>query len=175
MSSGNYQPTKLDKFVKIFLDILIVIMIIAVVLLPFYLPRFIHTLDDLNPYTFNNQVESYSVMGNPEFFYSVYIPKLISLMMSGVFAILILYALRNIMNTVVKGDCFVRENVVSLRRIGTFAFIIALIMTANVIILFSLSASVIALVFFIGGLFAKVLSRVFDRAVSYKEENDLTI
>lgn len=175
MSSENYTPTKLDKFVRGLLSVLIVVIIVAVILLPIYFPRFVNTLDSLNPYTFNNQVEHYSIIGDAEFFYSVYLPKLISLMASGVLAVFILIELRNLMTTVVKGNCFVRENAVSLRRIGNFAFIIAFVMLANVIILFSLSALVVAIVFFIGGLFAKVLSRVFAQAVSYKEENDLTI
>ena len=34
---------------------------------------------------------------------------------------------------------------------------------------------IIILVFLIAGLFSKVLSQVFDRAVAYKLENDLTI
>lgn len=34
---------------------------------------------------------------------------------------------------------------------------------------------VIVLVFVIAGLFSKVLSKVFDRAVYYKLENDMTI
>jgi hypothetical protein len=33
----------------------------------------------------------------------------------------------------------------------------------------------VAGVFFFAGLFSKVLARVFERAVSYKQENDLTI
>ena len=34
---------------------------------------------------------------------------------------------------------------------------------------------VIVLVFVIAGLFSKVLAMVFDEAIRYKEENDLTI
>ncbi len=37
------------------------------------------------------------------------------------------------------------------------------------------AAIVVAGVFLFAGLFSKVLARVFDRAVRYKEENDLTI
>ena len=40
---------------------------------------------------------------------------------------------------------------------------------------FSLSDSGVILVFVIAGLFSKVLSQVFEKAVTYKQENDLTI
>ena len=38
-----------------------------------------------------------------------------------------------------------------------------------------LCLGVVILVFVIAGLFSKVLARVFDKAVTYKLENDLTI
>lgn len=37
------------------------------------------------------------------------------------------------------------------------------------------ATGVIVLVFFIASLFCEVLAYVFDKAVNYKEENDLTI
>ena len=42
-------------------------------------------------------------------------------------------------------------------------------------VLFVKHIKVFAGVFLFAGLFRKVLARVFDRAVKYKQENDLTI
>ena len=39
----------------------------------------------------------------------------------------------------------------------------------------SAASIIIAAVFLFAGILSKVLAKVFDRAVSYKEENDLTI
>ena len=39
----------------------------------------------------------------------------------------------------------------------------------------TIAMGVVILVFVIAGLFSKVLSFVFEQAVAYKEENDLTV
>ncbi len=73
-------------------------------------------------------------------------------------------------------DPFVEGNVRALRRMG----FVALGMAACCLLLVLLPANTI-LVQFVGaavalcGLFSLVLSRVFARAVAYKEENDLTV
>ena len=77
--------------------------------------------------------------------------------------------------TVIKDDCFVKENVISLERMGTFSFAIALITTLRIALYLTPAVLVIILTFIIAGLFSKVLARVFDKAITYKLENDLTI
>ena len=77
--------------------------------------------------------------------------------------------------SVLADDCFVNENVVSLRKMGTYSLLIALVCLVRACIHFTLAICVIILVFIIAGLFSKVLSNVFDKAVTYKLENDLTI
>ena len=77
--------------------------------------------------------------------------------------------------TVLNEDCFVKENVRSLKRMGTYSFCIAAISVIRLIIVITPATLVIILVFIIAGLFSKVLSKVFDQAVTYKLENDLTI
>ena len=94
---------------------------------------------------------------------------------SGVFAILIIGELRKIFKTVISGDCFRKENVQSLKRMGNYSFVIALSTIFRGIIYMTTAVIVIVLVFVIAGLFSKVLSKVFDRAVYYKLENDMTI
>ena len=72
-------------------------------------------------------------------------------------------------------NCFIHENVTSLRRMGTYSFFIALITSCRLFLYLTPAVIVVILVFVIAGLFSKVLSQVFDKAVTYKEENDLTI
>jgi hypothetical protein len=94
---------------------------------------------------------------------------------SGVFAVLIIYELRKMFKSVIADDCFIQENVVSLRKMGTYSFLIALTTAARLFIYITPGVIVVILVFLIAGLFSKVLSQVFDKAVTYKIENDLTI
>ena len=95
--------------------------------------------------------------------------------LSGIFAVLVIYELRKIFKTVIDDDCFITQNVTSLRRMGTFSFLIALVTAFRLIIYITPGVIVVVLVFLIAGLFSKVLSQVFDKAIIYKLENDLTI
>ena len=76
---------------------------------------------------------------------------------------------------VLADNCFVRENVKSLHKMGTYSFLIALLTAFRLFLYLTPAVLIIILVFVIAGLFSKVLAGVFGRAVSYKEENDLTI
>ena len=95
--------------------------------------------------------------------------------LAGVCAVLILFELRRMMRTVVSGDCFVRRNVASLSRMTYYAFAIAALMAVRLVVLFTPGMFAIVCVFLLAGLFSLVLAQVFDRAVSYKQDNDLTI
>ena len=75
----------------------------------------------------------------------------------------------------INDDCFIPENVISLRRMGTYSLIIALITAGRLFLYITPSVLIVILVFVIAGLFSKVLSQVFDKAVTYKLENDYTI
>lgn len=110
-----------------------------------------------------------------DYFASNYIALVLLFLFSGFFAILIIYELRKMFQSVLNDDCFVQENVVSLRRMGSYSFVIALITAGRLIIYITLTEMVVILVFVIAGLFSKVLSLVFDKAITYKLENDLTI
>ena len=96
-------------------------------------------------------------------------------LLAGVCAVLILFELRQILRTVVSGDCFVRRNVSSLCRMAYYAFAIAVLMAVRLVVLFTPGMLAIVCVFLLAGLFSLVLAQVFDRAVSYKQDNDLTI
>ena len=95
--------------------------------------------------------------------------------LSGIFAVLILQQLRRMFGTVLNDDCFVRENVASLEKMSIYSFFIAVITACRLFIYLTPAVFIIILVFVIAGLFSKVLAGVFDKAVTYKQENDLTI
>ncbi len=104
-----------------------------------------------------------------------YYPFCVIFIIAGIFALAILRELRCMFKTVRKGDPFVRENVRSLKRMGVSAFAISGIMAARLFFVITPAALVLIAVFAIAGLFSLVLSQVFDQAVTYKQENDLTI
>lgn len=93
----------------------------------------------------------------------------------GVSALILVRELRRIFRTVLEGSCFVPENVVSLRKMGDWSFFIALMSVVRSIVYMTVAMGVVILVFVIAGLFSKVLAYVFEEAVRYKEENDLTV
>lgn len=95
--------------------------------------------------------------------------------LSGIFAVLIIFELRKMFQTVLDDNCFIKENVDSLRKMGTYSFCIAMITCCRLFLYLTPAVIVVILVFVIAGLFSKVLSHVFDKAVNYKLENDLTI
>lgn len=93
----------------------------------------------------------------------------------GISAEKLLWELRKIFKTVLAEDCFVKENVVSLQKMGNWSFFIALMAGVRSIVYMTIAMCVVIFVFLIAGLFSKVLSFVFEQAVEYKEETDWTI
>ena len=93
----------------------------------------------------------------------------------GIAAEKLLWELRKIFKTVLAENCFVRENVVSLQKMGNWSFFIALMSGVRSIVYMTIAMGVVILVFLVAGLFSKVLSLVFEQAVAYKEETDWTI
>ena len=110
-----------------------------------------------------------------DLFVIYYWPLVVIFFLSGVLAILLIVELRKMFDKVLAENCFVRENVKSLHKMGTYSFLIALLTAFRLFLYLTPAVLIIILVFVIAGLFSKVLAGVFDRAVSYKEENDLTI
>ncbi|MBB2183751.1 DUF2975 domain-containing protein [Lachnospiraceae bacterium MD1] len=108
-------------------------------------------------------------------FKDYYIPYCVIFMIAGVFALIILWELRRMFHTVIKENPFVKENVTSLKRMGLCSFIITVIMAVRLFFVVTPAALVLVTVFVVAGLFSLVLSQVFDQAVTYKLENDLTI
>lgn len=104
-----------------------------------------------------------------------YVASIIIFFILGIAALFILWELRCIFKTVLEENCFVEANVKSLRRMGNWSFFIVVMSLVRLAVFQTAAMMVIVLVFVIAGLFSKVLAMVFDEAIRYKEENDLTI
>jgi hypothetical protein len=103
-------------------------------------------------------------------------------------AFLIVIDLKKVMSTLVKSDPFIRANVRSLKRISVDCFIIAGCYLMNFIFGSNfkefqfiyidskgIHTDMEFIIFIFAGCFIAVLSKVFQQAVQYKEENDFTI
>ncbi len=108
-------------------------------------------------------------------FRTYYVPQTVLYMLSGVASLLIILELRRMFATVLRDDAFVMENVNSLHRMAWCSFVIAVLSIVRLLYAPTPATFVVVLVFFIAGLFSLVLGQVFEKAVQYKEENDLTI
>ena len=104
-----------------------------------------------------------------EKFRTYYVVQCVLYMASGVLE------LRRMFATVLADDAFVMENAVSLKRMGKYSFLIAFLSILRLFVAFTPATAVIIIVFSIAGLFCFVLCLVFEQAIRYKQENDLTI
>ena len=145
---------KLTLFTKYLLDFMFYMGIVVIITLPLSIKLYGH----YNTYFAENH---YSLC--------------VIFFLSGIFAVLILRELRKMFRSVLNDDCFIRENVISLDHMSIYSFFIAVITACRLFLYLTPAVLVVILVFVIAGLFSKVLARVFDKAVTYKLENDLTI
>lgn len=145
---------KLTLFTKYLLDFMFYMGIVVIITLPLSIKLYSH----YNTYFAEN-------------YYSL----CVIFFLSGIFAVLILRELRKMFRSVLNDDCFIRENVISLDHMSIYSFFIAVITACRLFLYLTPAVLVVILVFVIAGLFSKVLARVFDKAVTYKLENDLTI
>ncbi|HJD03359.1 MAG: DUF2975 domain-containing protein [Mediterraneibacter sp.] len=149
------RQSRLISFTKYFLDFMFFSGILVEVSLPF-------SLKMLGEYYWKEMAEQYW-------------PMLIIFGLSGICGLIIVYQLRKMMKTVVKRECFVDNNTKSLSTMGKVSFVITVLFIVKCILLPTPASFVIVLTFFIAGVFSHVLSLVFEEAVRFKEENDLTI
>ncbi len=150
----NAMKDRLTLFTKFLLDTLFYAGIVVIVTLPLSIK-------------FYGRFNSYFA----ENYYSL----CLLFFLSGIFAVLILQQLRKMFRSVLADDCFIRENVVSLEKMSIYSFFIAVITACRLFLYLTPAVFIVILVFVIAGLFSKVLAGVFDKAITYKEENDLTI
>lgn len=146
---------RLIKFTRFLLEFMFYSGIIVVVTLPFSL----------------RWLGSYFLLFREEY----YIPMLVVTLVAGIFAILILGQLKKMMKTVLENNCFVTSNVISLKRMGVYSFVITIAFLIKILFRLTPATLIIIPTFFIAGLFCYVLAFVFKEAVQYKEENDFTI
>lgn len=93
----------------------------------------------------------------------------------GILALALVWELRKMFKTVLAKNCFVRENVASLKHMSYYSGLIVLMSLVRSIVYTTVAMLVVILVFVIAGLFCQVLAQIFDEAINYKEENELTI
>ena len=146
---------RIKKLTKLILDIMFFTGIIVLLTLPIWL-RFAGT-----HYSKDIEIQ--------------YLAMLIVFAVSGLNGILIVNELRKMMKTVLEVNCFVEDNVKSLRRMARYSLVISIFFFIKVLLVPTPATLIIILVFFIAALFSVVLSCVFQEAVNYKDENDLTI
>ena len=108
-------------------------------------------------------------------FQTHFIAMCILFFVAGVFAVMIIGELRKMFQTVLEQNCFIQQNVISLKRMGYYSIATSIATTIRLFYTVTPSTVVIIIIFFIAGLFSFVLSKVFQQAVNYKQENDLTI
>lgn len=94
---------------------------------------------------------------------------------AGGLALIILNDLRLLLSSCIREDVFVRPNVVRLLRMAICTGVIALVFMTKIFIVNSIMTMVVVFVFFMASVFCLVLTLLFDQAVHYKMENDLTI
>ncbi len=146
---------RIKKLTKLILDIMFFTGIIVLLTLPIWL-RFAGT-------HYSKDIEIH------------YLAMLIVFAVSGLNGLLIVNELRKMMKTVLEANCFVEDNVKSLRRMARYSLVISIFFFIKVLLVPTPATLIIILVFFIAALFSVVLSCIFQEAVNYKDENDLTI
>ena len=110
-----------------------------------------------------------------EAFHIYYIPQCIIYMISGILVLIIVYELRKMFITVLNEDAFVDSNAISLKKMSKCSFIISILSLARLPLSPTPATIVIMVVFVVAGLFSIVLCQVFQTAIQFKLENDLTI
>ncbi|MCF0147777.1 MAG: DUF2975 domain-containing protein [Clostridium sp.] len=100
----------------------------------------------------------------------------------------IVFMLKGIINTLIKGDPFVRSNAIAFKKISISCLLISICYLINLFINsnfkefkfiyvdnMGIHTDMEVFIFLFAAAFIYILAKVFDKAVSFKEENDLTI
>lgn len=97
------------------------------------------------------------------------------LMSTGLLLLLVVFEARQILLSVDRGQPFIRANVASLRRIALASLLICGAYFVKSLLYPTFLTVVITVMTLVVGLFVDVMARLFDQAVTVKEENDLTV
>lgn len=144
----------ISSLIKIFLQVLIGIGLIVLILLPLLLQKYIQYI--------NPTLDYYSA--------------LILLYVSGVPAIIIVYEFIKLFSSLKEDNPFVASNVKALRISSICSIVIAIEYGVGMFLVTnSIFGIIIVGVFIIAWLGLYILSELLQKAIEYKEENDLTI
>ncbi len=100
---------------------------------------------------------------------------MISITLSAVLVELILFDMLRIISTVKSNTCFEHRNVKSLKRMAVYGVLISFISLMRMIVHWTSLSLAMILVFGVAAACAYTLALVFEQAINYKKENDLTI
>jgi hypothetical protein len=100
---------------------------------------------------------------------------LVVLIFSGILAMLILWQARAILCIVNKGNPFVNDMVRRLRIIGVECLILAAFYFISVFVVTKFFMVVVFVTFSVVGMILFVFAQIFEQAIAFKEENDMTI
>lgn len=149
---GNKK--RLYRGTKLLVDIIFIVEIISTVAMPVIVPwlnRFYPRLQGLD------------------------VPILTIYMLIGIICGFATFELKKILRTVVEENCFVQENVTALKRISIGFLLLAVMLVIRGILYLTMAILIETFLFILAWIFCLVVARVFEEAVRYKEENDLTI
>ena len=155
----------LSGVVKRFLEVIFIGGIIILLTLPISLKWYL-TLD-----SFYVSIFSFYKLSST----FLYVFMLILLYSTGFLALVIIYEIRKVFNTLNRQNPFMMDNVKSLKRIAQASFIISFLYIFKIIFFNTILTIIIVMIFIIAGLFAIIFAEVFRQAVIVKEENDFTI
>lgn len=100
---------------------------------------------------------------------------LLVLLVSGIVGELILWQARGILRNVNRGNPFCRNNVVRLRIIGIDCLALALFYLVTIFLIRKFYMAIIVAFCSVAGLLLFVCAALFQQAILYKEENEMTI
>lgn len=144
----------ISTLIKIFLQVLIGIGLIVLILLPLLLQKYIQYI--------NPTLDYYSA--------------LVLLYVSGVPAIIIVYEFIKLFSSLKEDNPFVESNIKALRISSICSIVIAIEYGGGMFLVTnSIFGIIIVGVFIIAWLGLYILSELLQKAIEYKEENDLTI
>ena len=146
-----------SKILRIILYIIFVLGILTTVTMPFMITTYMKILYD-----------AYEIREGYKNFITIF------LMVIGTLGLFIVYELIIMLRTISQNP-FIKRNVKSLNIIGITAFITALLFFIKCFLYITIMTLIAGICLVILGLFALTLANLFNKAVEYKEENDLTI
>jgi len=100
---------------------------------------------------------------------------IITLLLSGISSVYILWQLKVIFKTLLDGNPFIAANVTCLRKIAVACLVISIIYFFKLLIMPTISTAVIIAIFVIACLLCLTLKDLFKQSIFYKDENDLTV